>query len=66
MDSVCASARRIEGGKGSLIEIDRVVTGGPAFQEGLRPGTRILGVGEQAGAGENARRVRSRRSTSSI
>ncbi len=29
------------------IEIDQVVTGGPAFQEGLRPGTRILAVGEK-------------------
>ena len=37
----------LDGGKGSMIEIDRVVNGGPAFQEGLRPGTRILGVGEQ-------------------
>jgi hypothetical protein len=36
-----------EGGQGSLIEIDRVVNGGPAFQGGLRPGTRVLGVGEQ-------------------
>jgi serine protease Do len=36
-----------EGGHGSFIEIDQVVTGGPAFQEGLRPGTRILAVGEQ-------------------
>ena len=36
-----------EGGQGSFIEIDQVVTGGPAFQEGLRPGTRILAVGEQ-------------------
>ena len=30
-----------------MIEIDQVVTGGPAFQEGLRPGTRILAVGEK-------------------
>jgi serine protease Do len=33
-------------GQGSAIEIDQVVTGGPAFQEGLRPGMRILAVGE--------------------
>ena len=32
--------------QGPSIEIDQVVTGGPAFQEGLRPGTRILAVGE--------------------
>jgi serine protease Do len=37
----------LDGGPGSLIEIDRVVNGGPAFLAGLRPGTRILGVGEQ-------------------
>ena len=30
-----------------MIEIDQVVAGSPAFQEGLRPGMRILGVGEQ-------------------
>jgi serine protease Do len=35
------------GGQGSVIEIDQVVTGGPAFVEGLRPGTLILAIGEQ-------------------
>jgi serine protease Do len=35
-----------ESGPGSLIEIDQVVPGGPAFREGLRPDTRILAVGE--------------------
>jgi serine protease Do len=35
------------GGQGSVIEIDQVVTGGPAFVEGLRPGTLILAVGGQ-------------------
>jgi C-terminal processing protease CtpA/Prc len=35
-----------EDGQGSLIEIDHVVAGGPAFREGLRPDTRILAVGE--------------------
>ncbi len=34
-------------GKGSAIEIDNVVAGGPAFEEGLRPGMRVLGVGER-------------------
>ncbi len=33
-------------GGGSRVEIDQVITGGPAFQEGLRPGTRILAVGD--------------------
>jgi serine protease Do len=36
-----------DGQGASFIEIDQVVTDGPAFQEGLRPGTRILGVGEK-------------------
>jgi serine protease Do len=35
-----------ENGRGSFIEIDQVVTGGPAFQEALRPGMRVLAVGE--------------------
>jgi serine protease Do len=35
------------GGHGTVIEVDTVVTGGPAFQQGLRPGMRILGVGDQ-------------------
>ena len=34
-----------DGGHESYIEIDQVVTGGPAFQERLRPGMRILAVG---------------------
>ena len=34
-------------GQHTLIEIDQVVTGGSAFQEGLRPGMRILAVGDQ-------------------
>jgi serine protease Do len=33
-------------GRGTAIEIDTVVNGGIAFQEGLRPGMRILAVGE--------------------
>ncbi len=33
-------------GRGSAIEIDQVVNGGFAFAEGLRPGMRILAVGE--------------------
>jgi serine protease Do len=35
-----------EDGQHSMIEIDSVVTGGPAFQDGIRPGMRILAVGE--------------------
>jgi serine protease Do len=34
-------------GAGSFLEIDKVVAGGPAFQAGLRPGMRILAVGER-------------------
>jgi serine protease Do len=34
-----------DGGR-RVIEIDQVVAGSPAFQEGLRPGMRILAVGE--------------------
>jgi serine protease Do len=34
-----------EGG-GHIVEIDRVVRGGPAFQEALLPGMRIVAVGE--------------------
>jgi serine protease Do len=34
-------------GQGSAIEIDQVITGGPAFQEKLRPETRILAVGDR-------------------
>jgi serine protease Do len=34
-------------GSGRILEIDRVVTGGPAFQAGLRPGMRILSVSER-------------------
>ena len=33
-------------GDGRFVEIDRVVTGSPAFQAGLRPGMRILAVGD--------------------
>jgi serine protease Do len=36
-----------ERNQGSVIEIYRVVNGGPAFHGGLRPGVLILGVGEQ-------------------
>src|SRR5262249_30401463 len=32
--------------KGGAVEIDQVVNGSPAFQEGLRPGMRILAVGD--------------------
>ena len=35
-------------GDGRVLEIDQVVAGGPAFEAGLRPGMRILAVGEQA------------------
>jgi len=34
-------------GGGTVLEVDRVVSGGPAFREGLRPGMRILAVGEK-------------------
>jgi serine protease Do len=33
-------------GQGPMIEIDQVITGGPAFLEKLRPDTRILAVGD--------------------
>jgi serine protease Do len=36
-----------EQSEGTQIEIDRVVTGSQAFQEGLRPGMRILAVGDR-------------------
>jgi serine protease Do len=32
---------------GTVVEIDRVIAGSPAFQAGLRPGMRILAVGER-------------------
>jgi serine protease Do len=35
-------------GSGTIIEIDQVVTGSPAFQAGLRPGMRIVAVGQEA------------------
>ena len=34
-------------GNGSVVEIDQVVTGSPAFRAGLRPGMQILAVGEE-------------------
>ena len=33
-------------GQGSVIEVDNVVTDGMAFEDGLRPGMRVLAVGE--------------------
>jgi len=33
-------------GRGPVVEIDQVVAGSPAFRAGLRPGMRILAVGE--------------------
>jgi S1-C subfamily serine protease len=35
-------------GSGSVIEIDEVVKGSPAFLAGLRPGMRIIAVGQEA------------------
>jgi S1-C subfamily serine protease len=32
-------------GRGSYIEIDRVISGSPAFHKGLRPGMRVVAVG---------------------
>ena len=37
-------------GRRPALEIDQVVTGSPAFQAGLRPGMRILAVGQEPGA----------------
>jgi len=34
-------------GNGRSVEVDQVVAGGPAFEDGLRPGMRILAVGER-------------------
>jgi serine protease Do len=34
-------------GAGRVVEIDQVIAGSPAYQEGLRPGMRILAVGEK-------------------
>jgi serine protease Do len=39
-------ARNATDGGGSTVEVDQVVAGGPAYQGGLRPGMRILAVGE--------------------
>jgi serine protease Do len=33
--------------KGKAVEVDQVLAGSPAFRDGLRPGTKILGVGRQ-------------------
>ena len=46
LGSASANAPAPDDGQGSLIEIDQVVTGGPAFQEGLRPGRGSSAVGE--------------------
>ncbi len=35
-------------GNGAGVEIDQVVNGSPAFQEGLRPGMRIISVGDMS------------------
>ena len=43
------------------IEIDQVVTGSPAFQAGLRPGMRILAVGDNPAPVNTLGRVRGRR-----
>jgi len=41
--------REVPAGEGKIaIEVDQVNPAGPAFQAGLRPGTRILGVGRFA------------------
>jgi serine protease Do len=31
----------------SVVDVDQVITGGPAYQSGLRPGMQVLSVGEQ-------------------
>ena len=41
-----ALAEAADGASRVELEIDQVIAGGPAFQEGLRPGTRILAVGD--------------------
>ncbi len=40
-------ARTAPDGVATLIEIDQVVSGSPAYQAGLRPGMQIVSVGEQ-------------------
>jgi serine protease Do len=40
-------ARSGPDGSGTFVEIDQVIAGSPAHQEGLRPGMRIVAVGEQ-------------------
>ena len=49
-----------EGG-GTVVEIDRVVTGSPAFQVRPAPGHAYPGRRRSAGAGQHTRRVRGRR-----
>jgi len=37
----------IQDGKGTILEVDRIVPDGPAAQAGVRPGMKVIGIGRQ-------------------